>query len=224
MSGSGKSEDASGIRVQCDVVAKKVIGHHLILMLYGHWLPTDPRGSGSEDFYDDKFAPLGDIHQGRKPERLQPARDELRHFHQEAEPLLNFSIVWMDQIKRRVVAESIRETIRERGYTCWACAVLRNHAHLVIRIHRDDGRTMWEHFANGIRERLRLRFPNDWNAAHPVISARPYDVFLYTPQDVRTRIAYVERNPPREGLLAQHYNFVTPYNSWPLHKKQSTQQ
>lgn len=188
-------------------------------MLYGHWLPNDPRGSGSDDFYDEKFAPLGSIHHGRKPEPLQPTREELRQFHREAEPLLNFPVVWMDEAKRQAATDAIGETLRERGYTCWAYAVLRNHAHIVIRIHRDDGKTMWDCFARAIADRLRLRFPSDWKASHPVISARPYDVFLYTPDDVRTRIAYVEGNPQREGLPHQHHDFVTPYNNWPFHKK-----
>ena len=38
---------------------RQIIAHHLILTLYGHWPPNDLRGSGSEDFYDKKFAPLG---------------------------------------------------------------------------------------------------------------------------------------------------------------------
>jgi len=43
-----------------------VIGHHLILHGYGHWLPNDPRGSGSEELRQDKLAGLGPIHLGRK--------------------------------------------------------------------------------------------------------------------------------------------------------------
>ena len=45
---------------------KSVIAHHLIWTLYGHWLPNDPRGSGSRELLDEKFAPLGEIHHGRK--------------------------------------------------------------------------------------------------------------------------------------------------------------
>ncbi len=201
---------------------RSIIGHHLIVMLYGHWLPNDPRGSGSSDFIDEKFAPLGEIHHGRKPEHLQPSRGELREFYQGAEPLLNFPLIWMDEAKRQVAAEALGEVVGGKKYTCWACAVLRNHAHLVIRTHRDSGKTMWGHFAESLRDRLRLRFPSEINVHHPVVSARPYDVFLYTPDDVRTRIAYVERNPLRDGLPAQRYDFVTAYNDWPFHKTRPT--
>lgn len=202
--------------------ARRVIGHHLIIMLYGHWLPNDPRGSGSSELIDEKFAPLGEIHRGRKPEHLQPLRGELRAFYQDAEPLLNFPLLWMDEAKRQAASEALGEVVRGKKYTCWACAVLRNHAHLVIRIHRDDGVTMWEYFADSLRQRLRLRFPREISAHHPVVSARPYDVFLNTPHDVRTRIACVQRKPVREGLPAQRYDFVTAYNDWPFHKKRPT--
>lgn len=202
--------------------ARRIIGHHLILMLYGHWLPNDPRGSGSSELIDEKFVPLGDIHRGHKPEHLQPSREELKAFHAQAEPLLNFPLLWMDEAKRQAAAEALGEVVSGRRYTCWACAVLRNHAHLVIRIHRDDGRTMWDHFASAIADRLRLRFPREISANHPVVSARPYDVYLYTPADVRTRIAYVQRNPLRDGLPPQRYDFVTAYNDWPFHKRRPT--
>ncbi len=206
-------------RIRWNVVAKRVIGHHLIVMLYGHWLPNDLRGSGSNEFIDEKFAPLGEIHHGRKPEHLQPSRGELRAFHARAEPLLNFPLIWMDQAKSQAASAALGEVVRGRKYTCWACAVLCNHAHFVIRIHRDDGVAMWEHFAQSVCDRLRLRFPREISAHHPVVSARPYDVYLYTPADVCTRIAYVERNPLRDGFPAQRFDFVTPYNHWPFHNK-----
>jgi hypothetical protein len=35
-----------------------IAGHH-IFVLYGHWAVNDPRGSGSTEFMNLKFAPLG---------------------------------------------------------------------------------------------------------------------------------------------------------------------
>ncbi len=52
-----------------------------------------------------------------------------------------------------------------------------------------------------------------------MISNRPFDVLLYTPDDVWTRIRYVEGNPVKDGLAAQKWPFVTPYDNWPLHKR-----
>jgi REP element-mobilizing transposase RayT len=118
-----------------------------------------------------------------------------------------------------VIAESIHEAIRDRGYTCYACAICSNHMHLVIRTHRDKAQTMWTHFADDIRQRLRLRFSNKISPHHPVISARPYNVLLYTPDEVRGRITYVKNNPVKESVPAQEWDFVVEYDEWPLHKK-----
>jgi REP element-mobilizing transposase RayT len=195
-----------------------VIAHHLILTGYGHWLPNDLRGSGSHEFYDPKLAPLGPIHHGRKPLREQPSRGELRDFYRKAEPLLNFPIIWFDDAKRQVLADAFREVVREQRYTVYACAILSNHAHLVIRRHRDDALTMLAQLAHAPRLRLRPRKMTT-DLEHPIWSQRPYKVFLYTPEDVHTRIDYVNRNPLKEGLPPQEWDFVAVYDDWPLHKQ-----
>lgn len=193
-----------------------VIGHHLIWTLYGHWLANDPRGSGSEILQEEKLAVLGPIHQGRKPEHLQPSRTELRQFHRRAEPLLAHKKFWLDAAKRKALGAAFPEVVAEANYTVWACAILSNHIHLVIRRHRDDALTMWHRFAD--TSRLRLREFNGITTEHPVWADRPYKVFLRTPPRVRTCIRYIERNPGEEGLAAQQYDFVKPYNNWPFHK------
>src|SRR5882757_9319102 len=114
-----------------------IIAHHLIWTLYGHWLPNDLRGSGSSELHDEKFASLGPIHHGRKPAREQPTRKELREFHRQAEPLLNFTRFWIDDAKRQAIRNAIAGIVAERKYTVWACAIMSNHVHMVIRRHRD---------------------------------------------------------------------------------------
>ena len=202
---------------------RRVIAVHLVLTLYGHWAVNDPRGSGSSDFIDLKFEPLAPIHFGRRPNHEQPTRKELKDFHAKHDELLNFPVFWIDDEKRRAIAEAICEVIRAHGYTCYACAICGNHIHLIIRTHKHDALTMWNHFADGIRHRLRLRFPQDVVINHPVISARPYKVFLCTTDEVWDRIDYVERNPLKENLPLQRWAFVTPYDSFPFHKQAKAQ-
>src|SRR3972149_2995973 len=110
-----------------------IIAHHLIWTLYGHWLANDLRGSGSTELREQKFAPLGPIHEGRKPAHLQPTRDDLRAFYRQAEPLLDFPRFWIDDAKRQAIGREVAEVIAERKYTVWACAILSNPAHPVIR-------------------------------------------------------------------------------------------
>ncbi len=163
---------------------RSVIAAHLILTLYGHWEVYDPRGSDSVDFKDQKFTPLGPIHFGRKPNDAQPTKAELKAFHAQHQQLLNFPVFWLDDAKRNEFAAAISAVINDRAYTCYAAAICGNHAHLVIRTHRDKALAMWNHFANAIRQRLRLCFPTEVAPSHPVISARPYNVLLFTPQEV----------------------------------------
>jgi REP element-mobilizing transposase RayT len=196
---------------------ESIIGHHLIWTLYGHWLSNDLRGSGSDELRQEKFADLGPIHHGRKPEHEQPSRKELCAFYKEAEPLLDYPRFWLDAAKRQAVGACIGDLVKQKSYTVWACAVLSNHIHLVIRRHRDDALRMWHTFANAIR--LRLREFSEIDDRHPVLSDRPYKVFLRNPHEVRTRVVYVERNPEKEGLRPQHWDFVIEYNNWPFHKK-----
>lgn len=188
-----------------------VIGHHFILHGYGHWLPNDPRGSGSREVRQEKLADLGPVHFGRKV--VQPSRNELRKFTRAAAARLDFEPMWFDDAMRQALGESIGEVVRNVGYTVWACAVLKNHVHLCVRRHRDNANIIWDAFAEETRAKLRLfaGVPDD----HPVWSTRPYKVFLYTPEDVRRVIRYIEHNPEKEGLPAQLWEFITPYDGWP---------
>ncbi len=154
-----KAQSARAPAPTCRPPRRTVIGVHLILTLAGHWGVNDPRGSGSSAFHDPKFAPLGPIHQGRKP--AQPPRAEVHRYHREHEALLNFPRFWMDDAKTHAMAQAIEETITNRVYTCYACAICSNHVHLVIRTHKDRAATMNANFEQGIRQRLRLRFPDD---------------------------------------------------------------
>jgi len=117
------------------------------------------------------------------------------------------------------MGDAFAEMIAQRKYTVWACAILSNHAHMVIRRHRDDALAMWDAIADAAT--LRLRSFADIADDHPIWAARPFKVFLRTPEEVRGRIKYVERNPEKEGLPRPQFPFVQSYNIWPFHKTRS---
>jgi hypothetical protein len=119
--------------------------------------------------------------------------------------------------KNELRGRAFEEVARERGHTVWSCAVLRNHAHLCVRVHRDDAITMRDAFATASRDAVLALGRCDPD--HPVWSSRPYKVFLDTPEAVVAEINYIWRNPEKEGLPTQHWDFVQPYNGWPFHKR-----
>ena len=190
-----------------------ILAHHLIFTAYGHWLPNDLRGSNSLEVRQPRFADLGEIHPGRRPEHEQPSAEQLRDFYRRAEPRLEHRTVWFDYAKRQAVGQAFAVVIRAERYTAWACAVLADHAHLLVRRHRDDGCTLWRKFAQAAAQTLRTsgEVPSD----HPVWGNRPYSVFKDSPDSIRVCVDYINRNPAKHGLPDQHWPFIQRYDGWP---------
>src|SRR3989304_2630332 len=176
-----------------------VLAHHLVWTAYGTWLGNDPRGRRSRPVYTPALAALGEVHYGRR--RIQPKRQVVHEFYQEAESRLQFPIICFSEQQFTVIAAAFAETIRNRHYTCYACAIMPDHVHLVIRKHRDTAEEMIEYFQVGSRQCLRSReiMPHD----HPVWTLKGWHVFLDSTAAVRGRIRYVEGNPQKDGLPQQ---------------------
>src|SRR3954454_5081534 len=117
-----------------------VLAYHLVWTAYGWWLPNDLRGSMSQFIASDLIAELGELHYGRK--KIQPAGRDIRAFYKEAAPRLNHELLEFDDRQRALVAEAFAECIRVNKYTCYACAIMRDHSHLVIRKHKHQAEEM----------------------------------------------------------------------------------
>ncbi len=192
-----------------------VIGHHIILTGYAHWLPNDPRGSMSLEVYSPKLAELAQVHFGRK--KKQPSREELRAFYREAREYLAYQVLWFDDAERQAITDAIGRIIEREKLTCYACAVLTNHVHLLMRKHRLSSEHMLGAFKDGIRGHLQTR--EHVPADHPVFSADHRVLFKSTTESVRRCITYIAGNPRKHGLPPQEHDFVAPYDNWPFHRK-----
>lgn len=107
-----------------------VIGYHLIWMAYGFWLPNDLRGSMSKCIRNDIIADLGELHFGRK--KIQPASRDVRGFYRKAQEVLKFPLLEFAQREAEVIAESFARVIETCRCTCYACAIMPDHVHLLI--------------------------------------------------------------------------------------------
>jgi REP element-mobilizing transposase RayT len=192
---------------QIDVM---VAAYHLIWTAYGCWLPNDPRGSSSHDLRHDKFIPLGAVHYGRKED--QPSSNLIRHFYQEAEDLLEHQRLLFTDQDIMLIGERFGKTIRDRGYTCYACAALPEHVHLLIRRHRDYAEQMVAHLQKDSQKVIIEAGRRPVN--HPVWAGPGWKVFLNTRKDIQTRVKYIEDNPIKEGRPPQNWDFVQEYNGW----------
>ena len=116
-----------------------VAGFHLIWTAYGWWLPNDPRGSSSHEIRVEKLAELGELHQGRKP--IQPPSRDIHAFYDQARSLLKHPLLTFTDEEIEMIGESFGQTIADRRYTCYACAIMPDHVHALIRKHRDPAET-----------------------------------------------------------------------------------
>lgn len=187
-----------------------VAAYHLIWTIYGYWLPNDPRGSMSHSIYSERIAELGAAHFGRK--RLQPEAYEIDAFRRLAAERLKHDLRMFSDDEITVVGAAFGRAIAEHGYTCYACAVMPDHVHLVIRKHRHRSETMIENLQTISRKALieSGRFPK----SHPVWGGPGWWPFLNTQNDIRRVIRYVEENPIKARRPAQTWEFVKAYDGW----------
>jgi REP element-mobilizing transposase RayT len=188
-----------------------VIACHLIWTAYGWWLPNDPRGSGSREIRNDVLAELGELHHGRK--QVQPAGRIVRQFYEQAAAMLRHPLLIFDDVARDEIAQAFGEVMERE---CYACAIMPDHVHILIRKHKHQAEDMIE----ALKEagRLRLSDTGHRSTDHPVWSGGGgWKVFLDHPEEVRRTVRHIEKNPPSERLPEQHWPFVRVYDSWPLH-------
>ena len=192
-----------------------VLAHHLIRVAYGWWLPNDIRGSTSHRIASDVIAELGELHYGRK--KVQPASRDIRSFYERAGDLLKFPLLTFAAAELDAIARAFADVIRAHRYTCYACAILPDHVHLLVRKHRHLAEQMIAEFQSASRRAVvgaGLRGPD-----HPVWGGPGWKVFLDGTDDVWRTIPYVEQNPVKARLPRQHFPFVTPYDNWPFHRR-----
>jgi REP element-mobilizing transposase RayT len=163
----------------------------------------------------DLIKELGDLHHGRK--RIQPASREVRAFYRRAKDALAFPLLTFGPAEIDAVATAFAEVIRAESYTCYACAIMPDHVHLLIRKHKHLAEHMIENLQDASREAVLsvgLRQPD-----HPVWGGPGWKVFLDSPDDIRRTVRYVEDNPVKARSPRQVYPFVLPYDGWPLRRR-----
>ncbi|MCY2925712.1 MAG: hypothetical protein NT031_09765 [Planctomycetota bacterium] len=194
-----------------------VIAYHLVFTGYGWWLPNDPRGSMSKSIRHDVLADLGELHYGRKA--VQPASGVIGGFYDRAPDLLKHDLSEFSAREIAEIAASFGGCVASRPYTVYACAIMGDHVHLLIRKHRDRAEEMIDRFQSV--SRLRLRDLGLRPCDHPIWGGPGWKVFLDHPDEIPRTIRYIEDNPVKQGLPRQTWEFVKAYDGWPLHEGHS---
>jgi REP element-mobilizing transposase RayT len=192
-----------------------VLAYHLILTAYGFWLPNDPRGSWST--WVRRWEILGHGAATKVETRRSVAATPHDHVKRiEAKRSLMFPPVTFNGTQARAVARGFARAVAESEYVVFACAVLRNHAHLVVRMHARRVEQMASHFKGRATQQLAAE------GIHPLVDfktakgATPspwgvgfWKVFIHDERHLCAAVRYVEHNPVREGLKPQSWRFVT---------------
>lgn len=199
-----------------------VHGYHIILPVYGFWLPNDPRGSWSE------FVGAWELAQFGKPKRTEdrPSLQELtaaEHAQRDAaRAALKYPAVRLNGLQARAVGAGFAKQVATSGYTMWACSILPEHTHLVLARHTYPA----EQMANLLRGAATRQLIDE--GRHPLAAyakvgerpprmwaERPWKIFLDSEEAIENAIVYVENNPVQEGKPKQRWTFVTPFAGLP---------
>jgi REP element-mobilizing transposase RayT len=104
--------------------------------------------------------------------------------------------------------------IRVLGYTCYGCAIMPDHVHLLIRKHRDQAQTMIDALQEASRAAILAPPQVARGSDHPVWGGPGWKVYLETLEDMWRTEEYIRRNPLEAGLPEQRWPFVQTYDGW----------
>ena len=197
-------------------------GYHVVLPMYGFWLPNDPRGSWSDFVRRWELVRFGPATKGLD----RRAMDQLSEFElqqrEAARQALAYPPVSIDGHQALSIAHGFAEKSTKSNYTIWACSILPEHTHLVIARHIYKV----EQIANLLKGAATRQVIQD--GRHPLAAyakpgerpprmwaAHEWKVYLDNEEAIEHAIRYVEENPVRECKRSQSWPFVTPFAGIP---------
>ncbi len=110
-----------------------IIGFHLTWTTYGHWFPNDLRGSWSDEVWKPELAGIQALDDGRKVTRPRPVPGgRLQDFLTQGRSQLKWDTVQLTESEILVVAAAFADVAASAALEVSACAILANHAHVVV--------------------------------------------------------------------------------------------
>ncbi len=193
-------------------------GYHVILPMYGFWLPNDPRGAWSDFVRKWELVRFGRARRSvERAEKLELSAAELRQ-RALAKQALTYPPVSIDGHQAAGIGRGFAAKIKKSHYTIWACSILPEHTHLVIARHSYKV----EQIANLLKGAATSQLMEE--NLHPLAkyakfgkrpprmwAAHEWKVFLDSEEAIEEAIRYVEENPVEEGKAKQQWSFVTPF-------------
>ncbi len=194
-----------------------ILGFHFIFSACGFWLPNDPRGSWSDTIRQFQLLRYG------QATKLATTRSVVALPHDiearlEAKRSLRYPPVHFTGEQARAIARGFGVAVAEHNYHVHALAILPEHVHLVMAWHPRHCDDIAKHLkAKATRQLTDAglhplaahrsasgRTPSPWARNH-------WCPFIVSLRQMLVAIRYVQTNPIKAGLRAQHWNLVAPF-------------
>ena len=195
-----------------------VHGYHLILPMYGFWLPNDPRGSWSNYVRCWELARFGRSTKSTDRKSFENLTEYETQKRDEAKLNLKYPAVTLTGIQAAAIGRGFAKKIAISGYTVWACAILPEHTHMVVARHSYKVETIANMLKGAATRELKdirlhpfQEIKNSSGKTPPMWANRQWKVFLDNEKSIDEAINYVEMNPEKEDKPAQSWNFVSPF-------------
>jgi REP element-mobilizing transposase RayT len=198
---------------------RPVLAYHLIISAYGFWLPNDPRGSWSWIVRNPNLRVFGEATKV-ETHRSVAGRPHDRAKRLAAKASLKYPPVRFDGLQAKAIGTGFGKYVEKSGLTVWACAIMPDHAHLVIARHRYDIEAIGNLAKGEATKQLRAENRHPFEAFQkrdgtvpPCFGRKWWSVFIDDEDHIEQSIRYVEKNPVKAGFKSQArmWPFVVPY-------------
>jgi hypothetical protein len=194
-----------------------ILAYHLILSTYGFWLPNDSRGSWSD------FVGAWELFRYGGPATKVFDRRSYAHDPHDAtqrravKQHLKYPPVRLTRPQADSVSRGFVLAIKEGGYPCHACAILHDHAHLVLGRSSRPIERISGHLKSSAARQLTEDGLHPFQKVQLPDGRRPslwgegsWRVFIDNTDHLHAAIRYVEQNPLKERMSSQRWPFVVP--------------
>jgi REP element-mobilizing transposase RayT len=193
-------------------------GYHVIMPMYGFWLPNDPRGSWSDVVRKWELYRFGEATKSIERRQIHELTPSERARRNAARRALRYQPVSIDARQAAAIAAGFADHASKSNYTIWACSILPEHTHLVIARHVYKAEQMINLLKGAATRRVvaeschPLAQHADQNGRIPRMwSAGEWKIYLDSEEAIENAIRYVEENPLREHMPSQKWPFITHF-------------
>lgn len=195
-----------------------VHGYHLILPMYGFWLPNDPRGSWSEFVRRWELACFGAATMTLARKSFVELTESEIASRDAAIKSLKYPRVSIDGQQALSIGQAFAKQCVKSNYTIWACSILPEHTHLILARHTYKVEQMANLLKGAATSRLMEQanhpmqsFASEGERPPRMWAAREWKQYLDSELAIEQAIRYVDDNPEKEGKPRQRWSFVTPF-------------